>query len=562
VASLKRLLYSFLILATATLLQSSSQTCGQTSDPKSKSTGSISGRVTLGGSAAEGIPVVAVSGQTVNRRDAAARFVTDSEGRYRLSGLAPGQYQIWAVAPGLIVEPGPSSRYGFPYYGSIQNIILGANEDVSDIDLKLVRGAVITGRVTDAENKPVAEERVTLQLLDSNGNPRLGALRSTSDQMNQTDDRGIYRIYGLPAGGYKVSVGSDPNEGFTRRVRHQQTFYPDTTDQSKATIVELKEGGEAKDIDIKVGSPTQTYAVSGYVIDAETGLPIGKAGVRLMVVRQDQGPPSPGSFGAQADERGEFSFDGFASGHYSAYATSEPYGGNFYGDPVYFEVIDKDVSGLELKAIPGLTVSGVVVADGMMTKDLLALLPGLRVSARVATSSNSQISGGGSVAVAPDGTFEVSGLRPGRVSMDVYAQMANFTRPSIARIEHDGIGISQGFDIQQSVSGLRVVINYGTGAIRGTVRLEGASFSDSLIYVNCKREGARDGTVAQVDARGHFILKDLAPGVYEVTLQVVVGGPTRPQRPPPPQKQQVNVTNGSESEVTFVVNLAPKQGGP
>src|SRR5207244_12335072 len=67
---------------------------------------------------------------------------------------------------------------------------------------------VITGRVTDAENKPVVEERVSLQSVDENGAPsRFGVFSSPNDQMYQTDDRGIYRIYGLPAGRYKVSVG-------------------------------------------------------------------------------------------------------------------------------------------------------------------------------------------------------------------------------------------------------------------------------------------------------------------------------------------------------------------
>jgi len=180
----------------------------------------------------------------------------------------------------------------------------------------------------------------------------------------------------------------------------------------------------------------------------------------------------------------------------------------------------------------------------------------------VAAASNNQIGSGGNSVVGPDGTFQVNGLRPGRVSIDVYASTPTFTRPSISRIEHDGIGISQGFDIQQSVSGLRVVINYGTGAIRGTVRLEGvASVADYRMYVNCKREGARDGTGAQVDARGHFLIRSLAPGNYEVTLQLN-SGPTRPPRPTPPQRQMVNVTNGTESEVTFAFNLAPKQGGP
>jgi hypothetical protein len=562
-ASLKHLLCCSLILATEAILCSGTFARDQTPDGMPKPTGSISGRVTLGGSPAEGIPVVAVSGQTVNRRDAAARSVTDSEGRYRLSELLPGQYQIWAVTPGLIAEPGPLPRYGSPYPGSIQNIILSAKEDLSDIDMKLVRGAVITGRVTDAENKPVVEERVSLQLVDDNGAPsRFGSPDSSNDQMYQTDDRGVYRIYGLAGGRYKVGVGYDASDGFIRGGRHRRTFYPDVNDQSKGAIVELKEGSEANNIDIKVGSATQTYAASGRVIDAETGLPIARAGVRFMIVRQGQGPPAPG-FGLQADDRGEFSFEGFASGHYSALATSEYYGGNFYGDPVNFEVVDHNVSGLELKAIQGLSVSGVVVADGVTTKDLLAQMPKLRIFARVASGANSQVPAGGSSIVAPDGSFQVDGLRPGRVSIEASGSAPTYTRPSIARIEHDGIGVTQGFDIQQSVSGLRIIINYGTGAIRGTVRLEGgASLADSRIYVNSKREGQRDGTGIVVDARGHFVIKNLAPGTYEVTVQVGFGGPAAQYRPLPPQKQLVSVTNGSESEITFVVDLTPKQGGP
>jgi hypothetical protein len=562
-ASLKRLLCCSLILATEAILCSGSIALDQTPDVKPKAIGSISGRVTLGGSPAEGIPVVAVSGQTINRRDAAARTVTDSEGRYRLPELLPGQYQIWAVTPGLIAEPGPLPRYGFPYFGSIQNIILGANEDVSDIDIKLVRGAVITGRVTDADDNPAAEERVSLQLVDENGAPsRFGSPMSSSDQMYQTDDRGVYRIYGLAGGRYKVSVGNDSSDGILRG-RHERTFHPDVRDQSKAAIVELKEGGEAKNIDIKLGSATQTYAVSGHVIDAETGLPIARAGVRFMIVRQGQGPSSP-SFGLQADERGEFSFEGLASGHYTALATSEFYGGNFYSDPVNFEVVDHNVSGLVLKGIPGLSVSGVVVADGMITKDLLSELPKLRIFARVASGTNSENPSGGSSIVAPDGSFQVNGLRPGRVSINASTSAPTYTSLSIARIEHDGIGVTQGFDIQQSVSGLRIIINYGTGAIRGKVRLEGAaSLADSRIYVNSTREGQRDGTgIVVVDARGQFVIKNLATGTYEVTVQFGVGGSAAASRPVPPQKQLVSVTNGSESEVTFVVDLTPKPGGP
>src|ERR1044072_8050281 len=107
--------------------------------------------------------------------------------------------------------------------------------------------------------------------------------------MYQTDDRGVYRIYGLAGGRYKVSVGADASDGIIRGGRYQRTFYPDVSDQSKGAIVELKEGGEANNVDIKVGRATQTYAASGRVIDAETGVPIARAGVRFMIVRKGQG---------------------------------------------------------------------------------------------------------------------------------------------------------------------------------------------------------------------------------------------------------------------------------
>ena len=82
------------------------------------------------------------------------------------------------------------------------------------------------------------------------------------------------------------------------------------------------------------------------------------------------------------------------------------------------------------------------------------------------------------------------------------------------------------------------------------------------MYVSCKREGARDATGVQVDARGHFLIRNLSPGTYEVTVQVRAAGPSPSNRATPPQKQLVNVTNGSESEVTIVLDVRPREGGP
>jgi hypothetical protein len=205
----------------------------QSPDAKPKPTGSISGHVTIDGKAAAGLPIAAVAGNNINRRNSAARTSTDVEGYYLLLGLAPGQYQIWTLTPGFVAEPGTSSNY-YSYYGSIKSIFLNTNEAVANVDLKLIRGSVITGRVTTT-NKPVAGEAVSLQFLDERGNPRPGNFGSAYDQMYQTDDQGVYRIYGLPPGRYRVSVGYDQaNDGMVRTRHYEKTFYLDPNDESKA----------------------------------------------------------------------------------------------------------------------------------------------------------------------------------------------------------------------------------------------------------------------------------------------------------------------------------------
>src|ERR1700682_1683772 len=137
-------LFSFpLILVAAVLFFISGTAHGQTIDARSKGTGSISGRVTIGGKAAFGITVGAFGGDSYPRRSG-AQTTTDSEGRYRLFGLGPRTYQVMALAPNLVNTETSNNPYG-----TGKTILLSAAEAAEDIDFKLVRGAVITGRISD-----------------------------------------------------------------------------------------------------------------------------------------------------------------------------------------------------------------------------------------------------------------------------------------------------------------------------------------------------------------------------------------------------------------------------
>src|ERR1700740_911242 len=97
----------------------------QAADSKPKPSGSISGRITIDGKGAAGIPVAAIEGQSVNRRDAAAHALSDLEGNYQISGLTPGEYTVWTLTPALVAEPAGAPNY-FPYAGAVKSILLGA----------------------------------------------------------------------------------------------------------------------------------------------------------------------------------------------------------------------------------------------------------------------------------------------------------------------------------------------------------------------------------------------------------------------------------------------------
>jgi hypothetical protein len=235
--------------------------------------------VTIGDKPAPGVLVVAnllASPQTL-----VAQAVSDAEGKYRLNGLVPTGLAIGVYAPTYVVPTNPMSTQG-------RMVLLSADEVVEGVDFKLTRGGVITGRITDAESKPVMKERVNIALVDEKGEPLRMPPRVSNPFMFSTDDRGIYRVYGLAAGKYKISVGDNGNVANLRSGYYAKTFYPGTAEAAKAAIVELTDGGEAKNIDITLPPRSQTYTASGRFIDADTGQPLANITYSFGALQQNQ----------------------------------------------------------------------------------------------------------------------------------------------------------------------------------------------------------------------------------------------------------------------------------
>ncbi|HEY8462085.1 MAG TPA: carboxypeptidase-like regulatory domain-containing protein, partial [Blastocatellia bacterium] len=470
-------------------------------------------------------------------------------------------------------------------------VTVSDGQTVTNIDFTLARGGVITGRVTGGDGRPVIAERINLTKVDANGRPQLfiGGNRFSYE----TDDRGVYRIYGLPAGRYLVSAGGSDRPGVSRRIRYPRTYYPGVVEQERATPVEVRTDFSAEDIDIHLGEPTPTYAVVGRVIDGESGKPAPGLPVNIvpMRVRGAAGGRAIGSpAGSVAGADGAFRVTGLTPGLYSASTgPSGFFGGaagapsDFYSDPVSFEINDGDVAGVEIKVHRGASIAGVVVVDGVNDPSVSAHLSQLVISANSRGGQQSQARGGRGVMggrqnaarVGPDGAFRIGGVAPGRVRLSVFGGRTGF---ALARVERNGAVVDGEFNVAsgEQVTGVRVVVVNAAGVIQGRVAISGGTLPAGtrlMVFVRPLNSAGRNRP-AQVDAGGQFRIEGLAPGSYEVRLNAIArgfrggrgpggigrgrGGSGNSQIGIPDIRQTVNVVNGAPSNVTLNLDLSQR----
>jgi protocatechuate 3,4-dioxygenase beta subunit len=526
-------------------------------------TGTIAGRVTIGDKPAQGIAVLLLPAERYGpERKPVARATTDAEGQFRLMNLAAGRYEVAPVAPAFV-----SAANLMHERNQGKSVNLAEGETVDKLDFSLVRGGVITGRVTDADARPVIGQNVRLATAATQGNERRtggGSMFSFSSPMFQTDDRGIYRIYGIPPGTYVVSVGEDSRSGIARigigrGGIYTRTFHPNATDESKATIIEVTEGGEATNVDITLNRRVTTYSVSGRVIDAETGKPLANIRTGYRSLRPNEPQVGAIGLGSRTDAEGNFRFEGLMPGRYAAF-TANGERSEDYSAPVSFEINEGDVTGLTIKVRRGASISGVAVIEGAGDRAALARLSQVRIY--YWPESNDKLAApifGQGERVNPDGSFRISGLPPGKFRL----MLGGWPPPkgfSLLRVERDGVEQRAGIiDVPAGgqVTGVRFVLEYGTAILRGQVRVENGTLPEGAqLYVSARRPTAAEPTLpgAEVDARGRFVMEGLPAGQYELRLGSNGLGGGRI----PPVVQNVVVTNGVETQVTLVIDMAAK----
>ena len=511
--------------------------------------GTVSGRITIKDKGAPGVAVGLRKSDPVVPNQSYLRATTDQDGFYRVTDVPPGNYEVTPSAPAYVLVDAIGGRG--------KSVIVGEGENVDGINFSLVRGGVVTGKVTDADGRPVIAQQINLfpaDAFDRQGPDRM--VYPTTGA--QTDDRGIYRAFGLRPGRYKIATGrgeeSFGGPYFPMRTTYRQVFHPDVTEHSKATIIEVSEGSEAKDVDIKLGAVMQTFSVSGRLID-EKGLPVPNVRFGLQRI-VGQRPEFTGS-SMVSTAQGEFFAEGLIPGKYGIYLFQN-ISTDMRADAISFDIIDQDVTGVIIKLTKGANVSGVVVLESEDKAAFEQLLK-LQVRAYVAAPGTSSFGQSSSSRIAADGSFRLPGLPGGTANLSLGApgmpQVKGFT---IARIERDGIAMPRGVELKEgeSVTGVRVFVSFGNAIIRGVVKLENGSLPPGMMmFVRVSKPGETvPGGIrpAQVDARGHFLIEGIPPGTYELTVMF----PGSSGSPPRRVKQEVSVQNGVTTDVVITIDLS------
>jgi 5-hydroxyisourate hydrolase-like protein (transthyretin family) len=530
-----------------------------------RSIASVTGQITIGGQPAYRAEVLLK--KTDDRivdasimQPPVSSATTDADGRYRITHLSAGRYRVSVYAPAYVIEGESRSSYE---YGKTVNIAEG--ENVENVDFSLSRGGVITGKVTDEYGKPVIAESVGAFRLDRRGKRDDSAAFEMAGW--QTDDRGFYRIFGLEAGRYIVGVGASMDEAIQpvgNRGAYKRTYHPDALDESRATIIEVNPGGEVENVDIKLARATKSYTVAGRVTNVETGDPVPGVMVGYSPAKNNAGVYfAAGS--ALTNSNGEFRLAGLSPSAYIAYIVNPGQSDN-YADQVNFEIVDRDVTGLEIKIVRGGSISGTAVVEGAHDPAVLGQMSKIQLRAEgVSQDMMLLMMGGGTGNINPDGTFRIGGIRPGKARI-VQVTSVGPKRFALARVEHNGVEVKE-LDVAQGeqLTNVRLVFTYGDGVLAGRVEIRGGALPpNAQMKVRVLRQGTAEEELwlakqANIDSRGQFIIEGLSQGNYDVYLMIFAPNDDL-QANFPKVKQSVAITGNVRQEITLVLDLKTGEG--
>jgi sarcosine oxidase gamma subunit len=434
---------------------------------------------------------------------------TNSQGEYEFKNVKPGRYNLSAHRTGYV-----SQAYGqkLSNLQTSQGTVLRvqAGETLSNIDLKMIRGGVIEGRVVDSDGEPLAHVEVMLERYTTLEGKR--GLHPMDGQ--STDDRGQYRIFGIAPGRYCVSAqypqGWREDEDDST---YPLVYYPGTLRPQEAARIEMVPGGEVRGVDMTL-TESKAFSISGKVLRAD-----GKPAAEAMLSRVEENEWGGwSSEGGGVDTAGNFRLHGLSPGRYRLVAESRRSEKRQMAS-LTVEVADENISGLVLVLGDGGQISGKVVIEGGEPKFLPATT-GVMLYPEGGRGMRFRADGG---EVFEDQTFSFRNVMEGSYRFRLLFVPGNLYLRS-ARFQGED-ALDQAFEIHngEKITGAEIVLSANGGELTGSVKQEetgelvrGATIVLFSAELSHQGPSSRWTRTAQSDQQGNFQLRGLAPGEYLV----------------------------------------------
>ncbi len=532
-----------------------------------RATGVINGRVVT----EDGQPVrhasVGLFGMGAERQTFGGRLaiLTDEDGNFQADGLDPMPYRVVATAPGYvtsgnnkIADPSNPRPANYVYVGE-------------SITVTMVRGGIITGKITNASGDAVIGAAIKVERV------RDEAGRPTKEQSQffgaprQTDDRGVYRVYGLLPGGYIVSIGG--GRSYSPRATPFEgrlpVYYPSAT-RDTATEVAVRSGEETAGVDIRYRAERGS-AISGKVtgapVEARSGMVINTSSI---VLRQAAtGTVVNTTFISPMSDQNGYAFYGIPNGEYELIASRTPQGdeASLASAPRRVVVNGRDVSGVDLAMSALASLAGTVTVEKASQPGGEQKCEGKResyVNEVVVTARRDDPTekpnekddsptanfGESPVGVPSEqGAFTIRALKAGRfrliaqlpderwyvksIGTGVTAGAAQ--NPAASDLARDGMSVKAG----ERLSGIKLTIANGAAGLKGNLTVAaGAKLPARIrVFLLPAEAEAKDDLLrfAEVNAEdnGTFSFANLAPGKYLLTARAIPDAESADKPPKP-----------------------------
>jgi protocatechuate 3,4-dioxygenase beta subunit len=405
--------------------------------------------------------------------------VTDTNGHYAITGIAPGRYQLALQRTGFL--PTNYGAHGPNRPG--KSLLLSAGESRKDVNFLLEPPAVITGHIYDQDGEVLSTSLQLFREVWRDGRKHIEVAGGAN-----SDDEGEYRLYGLPAGNYIVGTVQSPVRPASPVPTHEiypPTFYPGTEDATSATVIRIAPGGEARNIDIRVHK-TASVSLSGSIVTAALD-----PAMSLKITRRDGAPTQ---LQGMYPQQGEFSVRGVTPGSYIVNARTQ----TDYAR-VNIDAGTLDVSGIEVRLVPLLQLKGSLVEIDAEAPDLTLTLTSADPNEPPANAR-------------PDekGAILWSGLTPGKWTLSFVSKASGLYLKSPGEIEI-------GLDGHEPI---KVVVSSNGASIEGTVQSSAghpvAVEAATVLLVSDGEKNVRVLKHAITDPDGKFAMASIPPGKYRL----------------------------------------------